>query len=99
MHDISLQKVRVGDIDIAYKVFGKGDPIILFNGASDIGCLEPISFLKGISSIHTVIVFDSRGIGNTIAGPNRILCIYLLMIGRSYWMLLKYQKQMFLDIL
>ena len=32
---IPLEKVRVGDIDVAYKKFGKGDPIILFNGASD----------------------------------------------------------------
>lgn len=35
MQDIPLEKVRVGDIDVAYKMFGKGDPIILFNGASD----------------------------------------------------------------
>ena len=35
MQDIPLEKVHVGDIDVAYKMFGKGDPIILFNGASD----------------------------------------------------------------
>ena len=35
MQDIPLEKVRVGDIDVAYKMFGNGDPIILFNGASD----------------------------------------------------------------
>ncbi len=29
---IPLEKVPVGDIDIAYKMFGKGDPILLFNG-------------------------------------------------------------------
>ena len=28
MQDIPLEKVRVGDIDIAYKMFGIGDPII-----------------------------------------------------------------------
>lgn len=33
--DIPPKKVHVGDIDIAYKMFGKGDPLILFNGASD----------------------------------------------------------------
>jgi hypothetical protein len=32
---IPLEKVHVGDIDIAYKMFGKGEPILLFNGASD----------------------------------------------------------------
>ncbi len=68
MQDIPLEKVRVGDIDVAYKMFGKGDPIILFNGASDgMDAWDP-SFLTGLSSNHTVIAFDSRGIGNTTAG-------------------------------
>ena len=35
IQNIPVQKVQVGDIDVAYKMFGKGDPIILFNGASD----------------------------------------------------------------
>jgi hypothetical protein len=35
IQDIPLKKVQVGDIDVAYKMFGNGDPIILFNGASD----------------------------------------------------------------
>ena len=68
MQDIPLEKVRVGDIDVAYKMFGKGDPIILFNGASDgMDAWDP-SFLTGLSSNHTVIAFDQRGIGNTTAG-------------------------------
>ena len=49
-------------------MLGKGDPILLFNGASDnMDAWDP-SFLRGLSSNHTVIVFDSRGIGNTTAG-------------------------------
>ena len=68
IQDIPLKKVRVGDIDVAYKMFGKGDPIILFNGASDnMDAWDP-SFLKGLSSNHTVIVFDQRGIANTTIG-------------------------------
>ena len=68
MQDIPLEKVRVGDIDVAYKMFGQGDPIILFNGASDGMDAWDLSFLTGISSNHTVIAFDQRGIGNTTAG-------------------------------
>ena len=68
IQDIPLKKVHVGDIDIAYKMFGKGDPVILHNGASDGMNVWDPSFLKGISSNHTVIGFDSRGIGNTTAG-------------------------------
>jgi pimeloyl-ACP methyl ester carboxylesterase len=70
LQDIPLEKVHVGDIDIAYKMFGKGDPIVLFNGASDnMDAWDP-SFLTEISSNHTVIAFDQRGIGNTTAGSN-----------------------------
>jgi hypothetical protein len=32
---ISLKKVQVGDIDVAYKMFGNGEPLILSNDASD----------------------------------------------------------------
>jgi pimeloyl-ACP methyl ester carboxylesterase len=68
IQDIPVKKVHVGDIDIAYKMLGKGDPIVLFNGASDgMDAWDP-SFLKGLSSNHTVIVFDPRGIGNTTTG-------------------------------
>ncbi|MFZ0220850.1 MAG: alpha/beta hydrolase [Candidatus Nitrosopolaris sp.] len=66
--DIPVKKVHVGDIDIAYKVLGKGDPILLLNGASDgMKAWDP-SLLKSLSSNQTVIVFDPRGIGNTTIG-------------------------------
>jgi pimeloyl-ACP methyl ester carboxylesterase len=68
IQDIPAKKVHVGDIDVAYKMFGKGDPILLFNGASDgMDAWDP-SFLTSISSNHTVIAFDQRGIGNTTTG-------------------------------
>lgn len=66
--DIPLKKVHVGDIDIAYKMFGKGDPLILFNGASDSMDAWDPGFLTVVSSNQTVIAFDQRGIGNTTAG-------------------------------
>ena len=68
MQDIPLEKVHVGDIDVAYKMFGQGDPIILFNGASDSMDAWDPSFLTEISSNHTVIAFDQRGIGNSTVG-------------------------------
>jgi pimeloyl-ACP methyl ester carboxylesterase len=68
IQNIPANKVHVGDIDIAYKTFGKGEPILLFNGASDTMDAWDPSFLTTISSNHTVIVFDQRGLGNTTAG-------------------------------
>ena len=68
IQDIPVKKVHVGDIDVAYKMLGKGDPILLFNGASDgMDAWDP-SFPRILSSNHTVIAFDSRGLGNTTTG-------------------------------
>ena len=66
--NVPAKKVHVGDIDIAYKMLGKGDPLLLFNGASDTMDAWDPSFLRSLSSNHTVVVFDSRGLGNTTAG-------------------------------
>jgi pimeloyl-ACP methyl ester carboxylesterase len=49
-------------------MLGKGDPILLFNGASDVMDGWDPSFLGILSSNHTVIAFDSRGLGNTTMG-------------------------------
>jgi pimeloyl-ACP methyl ester carboxylesterase len=66
--EIPLEKVRVGDIEMAYKMFGKGDPLVLHSGASDnMDAWDP-ALLTKLSSNHTVIIFDSRGIGNTTSG-------------------------------
>ena len=66
IQNIPVKKVHVGDIDVAYKTFGKGDPILLISGASsDMNAWEP-STLRVLSSNHTVIIFDNRGVGNTI---------------------------------
>jgi pimeloyl-ACP methyl ester carboxylesterase len=68
LQNIPLEKVRVGDIDMAYKMFGKGDPIILHNGINDgMDAWDP-ALLTRLASNHTVIIFDSRGIGNTTVG-------------------------------
>ena len=68
LQNIPLKKVHVGDIDVAYKMFGRGDPIILIPGASDgLSAWDP-TLINTLSSNHTVIVFDPRGIGNTTIG-------------------------------
>ncbi|MDN5847052.1 MAG: alpha/beta hydrolase [Candidatus Nitrosocosmicus sp.] len=68
IQDIPAKKVRVGDIDVAYKTFGKGDPIILINGYSFTMDSWDSTLLETLASNHTVIVFDNRGIGNTTSG-------------------------------
>jgi pimeloyl-ACP methyl ester carboxylesterase len=66
--NILPKKVHVGDIDIAYKMFGKGEVLILIPGSSmTMDEWEP-NVLNRLASNHTVIIFDNRGIGNTTAG-------------------------------
>ena len=49
-------------------MFGNGEPILLISGASaGIDSWDP-STLTSLSSNHTVIVFDGRGVGNTTTG-------------------------------
>jgi pimeloyl-ACP methyl ester carboxylesterase len=75
IQSIPSKKVHVGDIDIAYKIFGKGDPILLINGYSQsIDNWDP-TLLERLASNHTVIIFNNRGIGNTTSGENRFFSI------------------------
>jgi pimeloyl-ACP methyl ester carboxylesterase len=68
LHDIETKKIRVDDIDMAYKIFGKGTPILLINGYSaPLDFWDPI-LINRLASNHTVITFDNRGIGNTTLG-------------------------------
>jgi pimeloyl-ACP methyl ester carboxylesterase len=49
-------------------MFGKGEPILLISPAqADMNTWE-MGTLSELSSNHTVIVFDSRGVGNTTTG-------------------------------
>jgi predicted alpha/beta-fold hydrolase len=68
IQSIPVQKVHVGDIDIAYKTFGKGEPFLLISGLGGTMDSWLPSTLKNLSTNHTVIVFDSRGVGNTTTG-------------------------------
>src|SRR6476620_1593478 len=54
INDIPVKKVHVGDIDIAYKMFGKGDPILLIPGGSDVLSRWYPSLMNTLSSNHTV---------------------------------------------
>ena len=77
IQSIPSKKIHVGDIDIAYKTFGKGDPILLINGYSQsMDNWDPI-LLERLASNHTVIIFDNRGIGNTTSGEKGFSIVQL----------------------
>jgi pimeloyl-ACP methyl ester carboxylesterase len=63
--NIPSKKVHVGGIDIAYKMFRKGKPILLIPGFS---MTMDTAMLGKLSSNDTIIISDNRGIGKTTGG-------------------------------
>ena len=68
INQADLKKVIVGDIEIAYKTFGRGEPIILISGSGNVMDVWPSYFLKVLAKDHKVTIFDNRGVGNTTDG-------------------------------
>jgi pimeloyl-ACP methyl ester carboxylesterase len=64
------EHVQVGDINIAYKRFGQGKPILFIAGTSQPKEAWDPTLLSQLAAAtnHTVIVFDNRGIGETTVG-------------------------------
>jgi pimeloyl-ACP methyl ester carboxylesterase len=63
------EHVQVGDINIAYKRFGVGKPILFISGTSQTkDAWEPTVLSELAATNHTVIVFDNRGMGETGIG-------------------------------
>src|SRR5215211_888053 len=64
-----IEHVQVGDINIAYKRFGQGKPILFISGTSQTkDAWEPTLLSNLVATNHTVIVFDNRGMGETTVG-------------------------------
>ena len=97
VQNIPAKKAHVGDIDIAYKVFGRGEPFLLISGSGLVMDAWDHSILRDLSSNHTVIIFDNRGIGNTTAGTKPFSIIQFAKDTAGLLDALK--KQMFLDLL
>ena len=60
-----VKTIRVDDIEIAYKDFGQGEPLLFIIGYGSTMDLWPSGVLSNLSSKNRVIVFDNRGMGNT----------------------------------
>ena len=74
--NVATKKVHVGDIDMAYKIIGKGKPLILIAGSGASMDMWDPHLLKLLSVNHTVIIFDSRGKGQTSVGTVKNMTMY-----------------------
>lgn len=63
-----LETVQVDDIEMAYKVLGQGEPLVMIPGLSATMDVWAPRFLEDLSSRFRVILFDSRGMGETSEG-------------------------------
>ncbi|MEI7433486.1 MAG: alpha/beta hydrolase [Methanomicrobiales archaeon] len=62
---VPVKTVRVNDIEVGYKDFGQGTPLLLIMGYGSTMDLWPPEVLANLSLKHRVIIFDNRGMGNT----------------------------------
>jgi 3-oxoadipate enol-lactonase len=59
-----MPKVKVNDISMYYEVYGKGEPLVLINGAG--ASIETFYWLIPIySRDYRLVLFDKRGVGQT----------------------------------
>ncbi len=65
----TIQKANVNEIEMAYKVFGEGEPLVLIMGYGSAMDLWPPRFLDELSPSYKVVVFDNRGMGYSTAPP------------------------------
>ena len=74
--NVETKKVHVGDIDMAYKIIGKGKSLMLIAGSGASMDMWDPQLLKQLSVNHTVIIFDSRGKGQTSVGTVKNMTMY-----------------------
>jgi pimeloyl-ACP methyl ester carboxylesterase len=63
----SYGRARAGDIDIFYKRFGQGDPVLLVHGGFMV-CESWVAQVRDLAGGYDVITMDSRGHGRTTLG-------------------------------
>lgn len=68
MQDTPVQHVEVGDITIAYKTFGEGEPLFCITGNGDTMDLWSPVFIQRLAQGYKVYIFDNRGAGLTTEG-------------------------------
>ena len=69
---VPTQKIRVADVDIAYKQFGKGEvkPLVLITGLGGTMDIWSPYLIDQLSKLNnrTIIIFDNRGAGESTTG-------------------------------
>ena len=69
---IEVKKTIVNGVEIAYRIFGNGHPLIMIMGFGGIMEVWQPDLLEQLSQNYRVIIFDNRGIGESTADEREI---------------------------
>jgi pimeloyl-ACP methyl ester carboxylesterase len=60
--------IQVGDIQMGYRTYGNGYPLVMIMGYGNTMRLWDPVLIRSLSSYYKLIIFDNRGMGNTETG-------------------------------
>jgi len=63
-----VRSIQVGDIKVAYKMFGSGAPLVMITGYMATMDMWAEPFIEALARDFQVVVFDNRGMGKTSDG-------------------------------
>lgn len=66
-----VRTIPAGDINIAYKIFGRGEPLVMIMGFSGTMDAWDTRVINQLAEHYQVIVFDNRGMGLTSDSPRQ----------------------------
>ncbi|MHB8895185.1 MAG: alpha/beta fold hydrolase [Candidatus Geothermincolia bacterium] len=66
-----IKKVTAGDIQVAYRTYGKGYPLVMIMGYSGTMDTWDPNFVASLAKKYEVFIFDNRGMGETTAGTKQ----------------------------
>ncbi len=69
--ETKTEKVKVGDIEVAYRVLGEGYPLVMIMGFTGTMDAWDPDAIEALSKKYKVIVFDNRGMGDTTEGTKQ----------------------------
>ena len=66
------KSIKVGDMKVGYKEFGKGDPLVMIMGYGSTMNFWEQSLIVDLAKNFRVIIFDNRGINATSVGTKEL---------------------------
>ena len=61
--------VSSGGVEIHYRVFGKGPPLVVINGGPGVDSCGFEGLAEALAATHTVVLYDQRGTGRSTVTP------------------------------